>query len=435
MDVLNKSILFYEAQRSGVLPASNRISWRGDSATEDGSYSEIDLIGGYYDAGDGMKFGFPMASAFTLLSWGAISFEEGYSAAGQTEYLLDSIKWATDYFLKCHPQADVFYGQVGIGADDHAFWGRPEDMTMARPSFQINVESPGSELAAESAAALAAASLVFSSVNPSYSQTLLSHAEQLYDFANTARGVYSQSISDAANFYNSWSGYGDELAWAACWMFMASGTDQYLQDAENHYQSFSLQGRPGEFSWDNKVAGVHVLLHKLTGKSEYRNLVEQFCDWLETSAPRTPQGLVFLQQWGSLRHAANVAFLCLQAAEDGVNPSRYRSFAKSQIGYILGDTGRSFVVGFGNDPPQRPHHRASSCPSPPATCGWDQYNSPDPNPHILYGALVGGPDINDNYQDDRTDFIKNEVAIDYNAGFQGAVAGLLSLNHQGIQVA
>ena len=35
----------------------------------------------------------------------------------------------------------------------------------------------------------------------------------------------------------------------------------------------------------------------------------------------------------------------------------------------------------------------SSCPEPPASCtdGWAQ-NQPGPNPHVLYGALVGGPD-------------------------------------------
>ena len=45
------------------------------------------------------------------------------------------------------------------------------------------------------------------------------------------------------------------------------------------------------------------------------------------------------------------------------------------------------------------------------------------NPNLLYGALVGGPDENDDYEDDREDYVHNEVATDYNAGFQGALAG------------
>lgn len=71
-------------------------------------------------------------------------------------------------------------------------------------------------------------------------------------------------------------------------------------------------------------------------------------------------------------------------------------------------------------------HRAlfpSSCPSPPAACDWDNFDSPNPNPHVLNGALVGGPDDQDVYDDVRTDYIKNEVTCDYNAGFQSALAG------------
>jgi hypothetical protein len=42
---------------------------------------------------------------------------------------------------------------------------------------------------------------------------------------------------------------------------------------------------------------------------------------------------------------------------------------------------------------------------------------------VLVGALVGGPGSNDNYEDKRDNFQTNEVAVDYNAGFQSAVAG------------
>lgn len=55
---------------------------------------------------------------------------------------------------------------------------------------------------------------------------------------------------------------------------------------------------------------------------------------------------------------ANMAFMALLAADVGIHPDQYRQWARSQIGYALGDTGRSFVVGFGTNPPQRPHHRS-----------------------------------------------------------------------------
>jgi len=35
---------------------------------------QVDLVGGYYDVGDNVKFGFPMAFTTTMLSWRVIEF-------------------------------------------------------------------------------------------------------------------------------------------------------------------------------------------------------------------------------------------------------------------------------------------------------------------------------------------------------------------------
>ena len=51
--------------------------------------------------------------------------------------------------------------QVGDGAADHAQWTRVEDMSIPRPAFKVDANNPGSDVAGETAAALAAASLAF----------------------------------------------------------------------------------------------------------------------------------------------------------------------------------------------------------------------------------------------------------------------------------
>ncbi|KAI8795232.1 endoglucanase E-4, partial [Biomphalaria glabrata] len=119
----------------------------------------------------------------------------------------------------------------------------------------------------------------------------------------------------------------------------------------------------------------------------------------------------------------NMAFLSLVAADLNVQKKAYRQWAKQQIHYMLGDAGRSYVIGFGQDPPTRPHHASSSCRPAPHDCSWADYNKPGPNSHTLYGALVGGPGRNDEYVDSRDDYIHNEVGCEYNGGFQSAVAG------------
>ena len=108
----------------------------------------------------------------------------------------------------------------------------------------------------------------------------------------------------------------------------------------------------------------------------------------------------------------------------GLRTSQSRAISESQINYILGDTGRSYQIGFGTDYPLKPHHRASSCPDLDEPCGWDAFYSSEPNPHVLFGALVGGPNQWDAYTDARDDYQSNEVATDYNAGFQSALAAL-----------
>ncbi|KAK8724409.1 hypothetical protein OTU49_011058, partial [Cherax quadricarinatus] len=423
------SYVFYEAQRSGKLPGDQRVTWRGDSALNDGSDVGHDLTGGYYDAGDHVKFGFPMAFTATMLAWGQIDFANGHSKAGQTSYGHAALKWATDYFLKAHTATNEFYGQVGEGNTDHAYWGRPEDMTMSRPSYKIDQSRPGSDLAGETAAALAAASIVFKSSDSSYSSQVLSVAKELYEFADQHRDIYTNAITDAASFYNSWSGYGDELAWAALWLARATGDNSYLDRAKGHVSEFNLLGTPSQFGWDDKKAGVQALLVLLDGSSEYTNALNQFLNFVRNQAPYTPEGLVFLDAWGSNRHAANVAFIALYAAKLGIDAGTNQQWARGQIGQLLGDNSRyqSFVVGFGVNPPTRPHHRSSSCPDRPADCSNGLTNS-GPNPQTLWGALVGGPAQDGSYNDDRQDYQHNEVACDYNAAYTGALAALVELS-------
>ena len=132
-------------------------------------------------------------------------------------------------------------------------------------------------------------------------------------------------------------------------------------------------------------------------------------------------GLAYLTKWGSLRYVANAAFIMMTHDRS----TKVLCFGRKQLGYILGDTGRSFVVGFGTNSPTQPHHRASSCPDLPAPCSWNEYAAKSPNPQVLYGALVGGPKSSDVYEDVRYDYVANEVAIDYNSGFTGLLAALM----------
>jgi hypothetical protein len=434
-EALQKALFFYECQRSGKLPAKNRVAWRGDSGLQDGADHKVDLTGGWYDAGDHVKFGLPMAASATLLAWGAVEYRDAYVRCQQLEALLDNLRWATDYFLKCHTGPTEFYGQVGLGHADHAWWGPAEVMPMKRPAFKITAEKPGSDLAGETAAALAAASIVFRPTDAAYAATLLKHARELYTFADQHRGKYSDAIPDAQNFYRSWSGYWDELVWGALWLHRATGEAAYLQKAESYYANLNttdgnkLKNYKWTHAWDDKAYGCYVLLARITGKEVYHQDAQRWLDFWTVGVKGeriayTPGGLAWLDQWGSLRYAANTAFVALVYSDglaDADRKARYHDFAVRQIDYMLGSNPhqRSYVVGFGKNPPTRPHHRT-------AHGSWsNDLGTPAQSRHVLYGALVGGPGRDDGYRDERHNFVNNEVATDYNAGFTSALARLV----------
>jgi endoglucanase len=110
------------------------------------------------------------------------------------------------------------------------------------------------------------------------------------------------------------------------------------------------------------------------------------------------------------------------------------NYGTQQMNYMLGDCGRSWVVGFGTNYPLLPYHKSSynsylTYPTRGRTEDEqmdDFLYSTTPNRFILYGALVGGPFPNDSWVDSRWNYEWTEVTQDYNAGFTGAVAGLVA---------
>ena len=63
---------------AGKLPKHNNVSWRGNSCLNDGKDESgtfyKDLVGGYYEARDAIKFNFPQSFAITMLSWSVIEY-------------------------------------------------------------------------------------------------------------------------------------------------------------------------------------------------------------------------------------------------------------------------------------------------------------------------------------------------------------------------
>lgn len=91
----------------------------------------------------------------------------------------------------------------------------------------------------------------------------------------------------------------------------------------------------------------------------------------------------------------------------------------------------SYMIGFGTNP-TRVHHRAASLPSMRASpqkiqCqqGFAYFYTGNPNPNIAMGAVIGGPDQNDNINDIRSNYAQMEPTTYINAPIVG-VLGVLA---------
>ncbi|KAG1327067.1 endoglucanase 11 [Cocos nucifera] len=472
-NALSKSLLYFEAQRSGRLPYNQRVTWRGHSGLTDGLQQGVDLVGGYYDAGDHVKFGLPMAFTVTMLSWSTIEYGDEIAAAGEYHHALEAIKWGTDYFIKAHTQPNVLWAEVGDGDTDHYCWQRPEDMTTSRQAYKVDTENPGSDLAGETAAAMAAASIVFKKSDPHYSHLLLHHAQQLFEFGDKYRGEYDRSVRVVKSYYPSVSGYGDELLWAALWLHRTTGRDEYLEYVAENAHSFGGTGWAiAEFSWDVKYAGVQILAAKLLAGGElpekhnhileqYRSKAEHYiCACLNknegSNVDRTPGGMLYTRQWNNMQYVSNAAFLLatysdyltearreLHCPDGVVESAELLALAKSQADYILGSNpmGISYLVGYGPRYSRHVHHRGASTVSHKESKGFigctqgydDWYHRRQANPNVLVGALVGGPDCQDNFKDDRGNYMQTEACTYNTAPMVGVFARLHRLESQHIQ--
>ncbi|KAK6236667.1 hypothetical protein SCA6_012004 [Theobroma cacao] len=499
-DALTKSIIFLEAQRSGKLPPNHRPSWRGDSALDDGKEANVDLVGGYYDAGDNVKYGLPMAFTTTTLAWSAIAYKSHLQAAGELENVRAAIRWGTDYFLKAAARRDRLYVQVGDPVKDHECWVRPEKMKTPRTVLQINASAPGTEIAAETAAAMAASSMVFRGTDRAYARRLLNKAKLLFEFAKSHKGTYDGECP----FYCSYSGYNvlahqqsifgfpsptdnwasddpkpyswiwagmwlalvisdlnqvrcvwkmqDELLWAAAWLYHATFKSAYL-----HYiKEEAVSAVVDEFNWDLKYAGVQVLLSQFFFKGDqclksYKDQADSYiCSVLPESPyfkiPMTPGGMIHLRDGANTQYVTGAAFLFtiygdmlqkfnqkVQCGDKQFDSTHLLAFAKQQMDYILGKNpeGRSYMVGFGNNPPKQAHHRGASVPvseanlevgCPMSFVRW--YNKDVPNPNELTGAILGGPDKQDHFTDLRWTSVYTEPCTYVNSQ---AVAPLAKL--------
>lgn len=436
-EALQKSMYFYQVQQSGPIAEWNQVSWRADCMMDD--Y----ITGGWFDAGDHIKFALTNAYSAAMLAWGMIEYPEGVEKAGLTELYRNNLKFALDFVADCVLDGEVVY-QIGDIGFDHKWWGSAEVYMQKLEIMEGTTERPyfitkDSNVTGEMAAALAAGYLVFKDCDPQLAEYYLDHAKECFTIADTVR---THKNTEASNAMYPSSHFYDELFWAANWLYKATGEQRYLDLCESDYiPNLGLEDQSTELKytwghcWDDVQQGGTLLYAMNTGDETWINQFKKHLEYWTTGyggkkVSYTPGGLAWLTNWGSIRHATTTAFLAYVASDhffvdDSVYYKKYVDFADSQMNYAFGDNPleMSYIIGMGDNYPLAWHHRTSSGVWDDQ---WTKLGVDKQHAHILYGAVCGGPNSSDGFIDDVASYENTEVADDYNAGYTAALCAMIS---------
>ena len=480
--LLQYSMYFYDANMCGTDVAKNNLlPWRGNCHTCDAKvplqpmdeqevgtnlsaafikqYSTIldpdgdgyvDVSGGFHDAGDHVKFGLPEAYAGSVVSWGYYEFRDAYEQTGQAAHAETICRYFCDYFMRStfrDENGDViaFCYQVGDGDIDHKYWQSPEIDAMSRPAYFATADLPTSDDVSEAAACLAINYYNFLDTAPKYAASCLDTAKALFQFAADHEKKVGDGADGPKSYYTS-SKWEDDFCFAAGWLYLITEDHWYLEQALPYVDYYAPPGYV--LCWNDMWNGVGIVYGRI------QDIYPEVCEECRVAIGRGPYevldfwkeeakavnamitgeagkitdgGYFWLNKWGSARYNTAAQFTALvydkyQKGKDVYEPSHpdyyFSDWARGQMEYILGDNPieRCYVVGYAENSAKYPHHRAAS--------GLTMAEDTAEHKHVLWGALVGGPDKADQHVDTTADWVYNEVTIDYNAAFVGAAAGL-----------
>jgi len=452
---------FYGGQRDGHGP-----NWLlmdhtyKTSFLRDGETDGIDLVGGWFDCGDNVLFGqtffysaYVLAKAYETFPTG---FHDLYDGTNYSDYaeakdwsiaggkpngipdLLEEIKYATDWIIKATPNASTFYYQKGNGGsnDDHKLWVTSGyKATLSRDSGgEANEPRPvcknpnDQTMASFAAGALAVMSKIYSKYDADYAAQCSTHALNAYAYAKSKTGAAGSCFGGF---------YGAAAATKVPMYLHIAAAEMYRLTGSSNYRSDMISDPINFHNWGFDYANPHDLAAYASAAvnnsqpyidSMRTRFVNKYVNQLNTEGINTHGN-----EWGALRYVANHAFTAALYS-NVADTAGYDQFIYNQADYILGKNSRnySFLVGFDERGPgmaasggaaQKPHHRNVYLNDENVTVK-NTLTIPERNKY--FGYMVGGHRNPNSYTDNVDEYESTEGGLDYQAGFVGVLAYIIS---------
>ena len=444
---LSNALSFYENERDGsnYIPSALRtapghlndasaMTYLTPNMNSSGRFSgnlsplgvQIDASGGWWDAGDYLKFVETISYTVDILQLGVRDFPNQMGSGSTTANFTAEAKFGLDWLQHMWDDTtQTLYYQVGIGTGnsktigDHDIWRLPQAddnyggtnplyrYIRNRPVFRAGpaggLISPN--LAGRMAADFALCFQIFKSSNPAYANQCLLSAEHIFALANTNPSGNLLTVAPYS-FYPE-TEWRDDLEFGATELYfaLASGnlpaglpyTDPlfYLQSAA-HWAHAYITGPNDAADTLNlyDVSGVahYELYHALAQAGNPSGLevtqaallsdLKKQLDKAVAQAGTDPFGFGF--PWATFDTTSHGAGLVVMASEYDhlTGTTAYASYGVQWLANILGANawGISLIVGDGSTFPHCMQHQVANLAG-----------SLDGSPPILAGAAVEGP--------------------------------------------
>ncbi|MCR6712940.1 MAG: glycoside hydrolase family 9 protein [Demequina sp.] len=416
----------------------------------------LDVVGGWYDAGDHGKYvvngGIATAQLLGTYERAKRAGQEATDALGDGSLnvpessngipdVLDEAKWELDFMMSMTvPEGQDLAGMVHHKVHDYGWTGLP--LMPDQDAKTRYLHRPSTAATLNLAATAAQGARLFADYDPTYSQNLLDAAKVAWAAALAHPAIYATAAdgNNGGGPYND-NDVTDEFYWAAAELYLTTGDSEFkdfLQSspvaAEN---SFPTVG----FSWDQLDAIAKIDLATVDSAFPDRLAIADQVVAGANAIAHVQQGEAFGQAlpengyvWGSNSQVLN-NIVVLAAGFDLSGSADLKNAAYESMDYILGRNAlaNSFVTGYGTQYSQNQHSR------------WFAAQLNPEYPHPPQGAVSGGPNAQSGtwdptfaalypnkdcapqlcYVDDITSYSTNEITVNWNSALSAA-AGFLS---------
>ncbi|MDQ3003587.1 MAG: glycoside hydrolase family 9 protein, partial [Fibrobacterota bacterium] len=327
---------FYGGQRSGAGPnwlIMEHKSGKDFVQDADGAHS---LAGGWHDCGDHVKYGqTQFYSGYMLLkayaefpagfddhygfdysgykSSGDFTWEGGKGGPNGIPDLLDEVKYAADYFIRCARSETEFYNQVGDGALDHKNWVTSVHMATLSPQEggqvrKVYKNPSDASMPSFCAASLGLMSRLYRKFDPAFADLCLVHARYAYAYAKAHPGT--EGTKDGG-FYPANARWQDDFVIAGTELHRTTGEPAFLEDAKRLAGSVAEHNFSLCYNNNDDLAAYNLAV---TGLADKAGLLQKMVDRYKANVTSAGVGATG-DGWGRLRFPMNQAFAAALAAK------------------------------------------------------------------------------------------------------------------------